>query len=240
MSERGKFIVFDGVDNSGKTTVAKIISDWLESSKVANELTHHPGSTPAGKDIRELLKHSPHTINPNAQALLFAADNSMFMNQILQPALDSGKWILGDRNNFISSLAYQIASGCSFEELDKVHAATSQTDKIDVLFIFRCGWAESQRRRELKGEEAPDRYEDGGKEYFEKLTNCYDRIIAEQPQRLSKFVKFSDDRMNVVYIDASKPLKDVVADVKNSIMAYAPELMQAIIDRARQQSLGSQ
>lgn len=221
MLDRGKFIVFDGVDNSGKTTVAKIIQEWLNERGISSKLTRHPGSTPVGKDIRNLLKHSPHPINPNAQALLFAADNSMFMSQVLEPALNAGEWVLGDRNNFISSLAYQIASGCSWEELDKVHDATAQTSKIDLLFIFRCNWGESQRRRLLKGIDAPDRYEDGGREYFEKLVNCYDRIVEEQPQRLSKFVKFSDGRMNCYYIDANRSLDDVVADIKHLISLHA-------------------
>jgi dTMP kinase len=225
MLERGKFIVFDGVDNSGKTTVAKIIWDMLEKEYgISASLTHHPGSTPVGKEIRQLLKHSPHDINPNAQALLFAADNSMFMNQILKPNLVEGKWVLGDRNNFVSSLAYQIASGCSWDELDKIHSATAQTDKIDLLFIFRCRWDESQRRRALKGDDTPDRYEDSGREYFEKLVNCYDRIVEEQSERLAKFVKFTGGRINCYYIDANRPLDQVLANVKEIIVKRFPEL----------------
>ena len=147
----GKFIVFEGVDNSGKTTVATQISDWLLNSEQINTLiTKHPGSTPVGQEIRTILKHSEHPINPTAQALLFAADNSMFINQILKPNINNGTWVIGDRNNFISSLAYQIASGCSWDELDKVHDATGQIIKIDLLIIFYCGWKESQRRKKLK------------------------------------------------------------------------------------------
>lgn len=220
----GKFIVFEGIDNSGKTTVSEQITAWLkEIHQIETLVTKHPGSTPIGQEIRGILKHSPHPINANAQALLFAADNSIFMEQILKPRLDEGKWVIGDRNNFISSLAYQIASGCSWDELDLVHQATKQLARIDLLLIFTCDYEESQRRRALKGLNEPDRYEDAGREYFDKLANCYNSLLETQESRLRRFVKedpttsiFKDD-VNAAYVDATLPLEEVVATVKDII-----------------------
>jgi len=218
----GKFIVFEGIDNSGKTTVSKRITSWLqEDFNIKTLVTHHPGSTPIGKEIRHILKHSPHPINANAQALLFAADNSIFMNQVLKPNLDEGKWVIGDRNNFVSSLAYQIASGCSFDELDYVHKATKQTAKIDLLFVFHCGYEESQRRRALKGEEGLDRFEDAGKEYFDKLAKCYGELTTTQFARLGQFVTrngLMGCNENIHDINAMQPLEDVVSEIKEIIL----------------------
>lgn len=221
----GKFIVFEGIDNSGKTTVSEKVSEWLRDEHgITSVLTRHPGSTPIGQEIRQILKHSPHPINANAQALLFAADNSIFMNQVLKPNLDEGNWVIGDRNNFISSLAYQIASGCSFDELDDVHKATRQVAQIDLLLVFQCDYEESQRRRALKAEELPDRFEDAGREYFDKLSNCYNQLIDSQHDRLKKFVSRQDlppflgHQPNVVYVDAMKPLDEVVDTVKGIIL----------------------
>lgn len=222
----GKFIVFEGVDNSGKTTVASEISEWLTAKNAKVHLTKHPGSTAIGQEIRYLLKHSEHAISPNTQALLFAADNSQFMNQILHPKLEEGDWVIGDRSNFISSLAYQIASGCSFDDMDKIHAATKQTDKIDLLFVFKCSWKESQRRRAFKADERPDRYEDGGREYFEKLVKCYERIRDEQFVRLAKFVHSREGRINCHYIDANKDLNSVISTVKMIILEHYPNIRE--------------
>lgn len=214
----GKFIVFEGIDNSGKTTVSKAIVDWLNDLDISAIITRHPGSTPIGQEIRQILKHSPHPINANAQALLFAADNSIFMNQVLKPNLDKGIWVIGDRNNFISSLAYQIASGCSLSELDDVHKATRQVSRMDLLFVFHCDYEESQRRRALKGEEVLDRFEDAGRKYFDKLSKCYNQLTDIQLERVSKFVKgFLGGGPNVVDIDAMLPLEDVIAQVKGVI-----------------------
>lgn len=230
----GKFIVFEGIDNSGKTTVSQKISEWLQAEyAIKSVLTRHPGSTPIGKEIRQILKHSPHPINANAQALLFAADNSIFMNQILKPNLDQGNWVIGDRNNFISSLAYQIASGCSFDELDDVHKATKQVAKIDLLLVFRCDYEESQRRRALKGEELPDRFEDAGREYFDKLSDCYNNLLKSEHERLKKFVvrqdfpPFMGYQPNAAYIDATKPLDEVVNTVKRLIVERLQPSLQA-------------
>lgn len=220
----GKFIVFEGIDNSGKTTVSEKISEWLrDEHEIVSVLTRHPGSTPIGQEIRGILKHSPHPINANAQALLFAADNSIFMNQVLKPNLDEGNWVIGDRNNFISSLAYQIASGCSFDELDDVHKATRQVAKMDLLLIFQCDYEESQRRRALKNEEALDRFEDAGREYFDKLSACYNNVLKTQHERLQKFVNKKDlppflgYQPNAHYVDAMKPFDEVIDDVKKII-----------------------
>jgi len=212
---RGKFIVFEGVDSTGKTTISTMIQKWLNEIGITSVFTKHPGSTAVGLELRQILKHSPHPINANAQALLFAADNSMFINQILEPELDKGNWVIGDRNNFISSMAYQIASGCSMEELDKVHDATLQTTKIDLLFIFNCSWKETKRRKQTRGQEQRDRYEDQGKDYFDKLASCYARIL-EDNVRLKKFLK---NPKAIYSIDANQPINRVFSAVKDGIIS---------------------
>jgi dTMP kinase len=222
---KGHFIVFEGIDNSGKTTVAKVIHKWLsQEKKIRSVLTRHPGSTPIGKDIRSLLKHSPHPINPNAQALLFAADNSLFTHQLLLPHLTEGTWVLGDRDNFISSLAYQIASGCSVDELLKVHAATERPKEamIDLLFIFHCGWEETRRRKAhdlaKTGQKLKvDRYEDEGKEYFNKLVHCYEHLHEQKEFDLTSYVR-SNDRLK--FINVERPLDEVIETVKGHLETY--------------------
>lgn len=212
--ENGKFIVLEGNDLAGKTTISQLVIKWLSSDhNIEATLTRHPGSTPVGKQLREILKHSPEPINSNAQALLFAADNSLFMDQILGPSIKQGKWIIGDRNNFISSLAYQISSGCSLEELDLIHDATTQTAKIDLLLIFKCDWLKAQSRKTIRNPSIPDRYEDAGRAYFENLIKCYDSI-ANDNIRLSKFM---NNTSNVYYIDANKEIDEVFNNVKSII-----------------------
>lgn len=213
----GKFIVFEGMDNTGKSTISELISYWLEAQNIPCVLTQHPGSTPVGQELRQILKHSKEKLGANAQALLFAADNSLFMENILKPNLDQDRWVIADRNNFISSLAYQIASGCSLEELDKVHNATKQTAKIDLLFILKCSWKEISRRKKVRekfnGKLKYDRFEDAPQEYINTLLSCYD-LIANDHQRLSKFL---NDPSKVVVIDVEKDFNQVMECIQNKI-----------------------
>lgn len=215
---KGKFIVFEGLDNTGKSTVSKIVVILLDAMGIECKLTRHPGSTEVGSELRNILKHSPHPINANAQALLFAADNSIFMDQILKPELEKGTWVIGDRNNFISSMAYQVASGCSLEELDKVHDATKMTAKMDLVLIFDCPAEERLRRRQLResidGKVQFDRFEDADLEYQRKLAECY-KGVAKDTARLSKFM---NDPSKVRIIDASRSLDEVIASVKEVII----------------------
>lgn len=235
ISKLGRAICYEGLDNSGKSTISTEVTKWLKLDHGIDAiLTKHPGATEAGREIRSILKHSPYEISPNAQALLFAADNSLFMSQVLKPMIEQGKWVISDRNNFISSLAYQISSGCSFDELDKVHAATLQTYQIDLLFIFRCDWETAYKRKLSKvlNEPGRDRYEDGGREYFDKLSKCYDSLMSDHAHRVAKFVKPANgqftDRLaedeispvvepNVHYIDASREQFSVLNEVKSII-----------------------
>ena len=225
--KKGHFIVFEGIDNSGKTTVAKVIHKWLSREKKINTiLTRHPGSTPIGQDIRRLLKHSPHPINPNAQALLFAADNSLFTHQLLIPSLKEGIWVIGDRDNFISSLAYQVASGCSIAELLKIHAATKRPREvmIDLLFIFHCGWEETRRRKQqdlLRNTKVGhkveiDRYEDKDRIYFNKLVDCYEHLHEQEDFDLSRYAHKNSLR----FIDVERSLDEVIEEVKGHLEAH--------------------
>lgn len=222
----GKFIVFEGMDNTGKSTISKLTSYWLESQNIPCVLTQHPGSTPVGQELRRILKHSKEELGANAQALLFAADNSLFMEHILKPNLDQNKWVISDRNNFISSLAYQIASGCSLEELDKVHDATKQTAQIDLLFILKCSWEEISRRKKVRekfeGKPEYDRFEDAPQEYINTLLKCYDQI-ANDHQRLSKFLT---NPSNVIIVDVEQDIGQVMDCIQDSIRSIFPQQLQ--------------
>ena len=70
----------------------------------------------------------------------------------------------------------------------------------------------------------PDRFEDAGREYFDKLSNCYNTLLDSQHARLSKFVNKKDlppflgYQPNAIYIDAMKPLAEVIDTVKGIIL----------------------
>lgn len=202
----GKQIVLCGVDTSGKSSIAGFLSAYLSSNSIDNIITRHPGATELGKSLRALLKQNKYS--PNTEALLFAADNSAYINDILIPSLEKDKVVIADRNNFISSMAYQIASGCSLEELDKIHDAVSKAPLIDLLIIYEINWDTYQIRSKIRNEKI-DSFENRGREYFESVSNAYKNLPES---RLVKFVKKKNYILNIHKIDATRNIDVVITN----------------------------
>ena len=101
---RGKFIVFEGGDGSGKTTFV----ERLKKEFPDFVYTQDPGGTSLGKQIRELLM-SGRTggIDVRAELLLFLASRAQMVSEVIRPALENGKTVISNRFA-LSSIAYQI------------------------------------------------------------------------------------------------------------------------------------
>lgn len=104
---RGKFITFEGVEGSGKTTQLSRAADFLQGHRVPCLTTAEPGGSPLGQKIRQLLLYESLTqITPEAELLLFGAARAQHVRETILPALMSGTWVLCDRFTD-ASLAYQ-------------------------------------------------------------------------------------------------------------------------------------
>jgi dTMP kinase len=108
---RGKFIVFDGLDGSGKGSQIKMLHDALTGAGVPAVCTRDPGGTPIGDRIRHvLLDYDLSQMDVRCEALLFMASRAQLLKEVIEPALAAGKACLCDR--FVSATcAYQGAAG---------------------------------------------------------------------------------------------------------------------------------
>jgi dTMP kinase len=113
---KGKFIVLDGPDGSGKSTQISRLANFLRSEGIEVVETQDPGGTPIGDKIRQLLKYGSNGIDVNTEVMLFMASRAQLVTDVIKPALKEGKTVLCDR--FISSTcAYQGANGYPFEDV---------------------------------------------------------------------------------------------------------------------------
>jgi dTMP kinase len=104
---KGIFIAFEGGEGTGKSTQSKLLAKWLEEQGKNVVLTHEPGGSDLGKELRHiLLGHQTGDISPRAEALIFAADRAHHVYQVIRPALERGDVVITDRY-FDSSAAYQ-------------------------------------------------------------------------------------------------------------------------------------
>ena len=104
---RGKFIVLEGIDTSGKSTQIQFLYEELNRRGVTTLKTRAPGGTPGGLDIRHLLVNGEaNRWGPTTELLLFLADRCHHIETMIEPALARGDWVVSDRYSD-STLAYQ-------------------------------------------------------------------------------------------------------------------------------------
>lgn len=102
----GLFITLEGGDGVGKSTQARLLTEWLESQGRTVVRTREPGGSELGVEIREIVLHHRGDISPRAEALLYAADRAHHIATVVRPALARGEIVLQDRY-LDSSVAYQ-------------------------------------------------------------------------------------------------------------------------------------
>ena len=99
------FVSFEGIDGSGKSTQARLLSARLQEAGSEVVLTREPGGTPLGEAVRDLLLHAG-DVAPWAEAALFAASRAQHVEELIRPALARGAVVVCDRY-VDSSVAYQ-------------------------------------------------------------------------------------------------------------------------------------
>ena len=105
--KKGIFITMEGPDGSGKTTQIELLKDYLEKAGYDVLITREPGGTVISEAIREIILNKDYTeMSPVTEMLLYASARAQLINEVIGPALDSGKAVISDR--FVdSSLVYQ-------------------------------------------------------------------------------------------------------------------------------------
>ena len=105
----GKFIVFEGMDGSGKSTAIQLMYDRLRELDIPVERTRIPGGTDISEQLRAILLSEHSHLEPETEFLLMQATRIETYNKIIKPAINNGKWVLCDRFG-TSSYAYQYAA----------------------------------------------------------------------------------------------------------------------------------
>lgn len=106
--DKGKFIVFEGGEGSGKTRHSNAIAARLEEGGTQLIRTHEPGGTTIGALIRKAILHENNApVYPRTELFLFLADRAQHIDEVIKPALDEGTTVLCDRFSG-STFAYQL------------------------------------------------------------------------------------------------------------------------------------
>ncbi len=202
--KEGKFIVLEGIDGSGTTTLANKMHAALLDLEVPVHVTEEPSQGPIGSLIRQVL-HGRFVSTGFAgqapswatMALLFGADRLDHLESEILPNLGDGINVISDRY-LHSSLVYQTVTSGDDASLDWVAAVNRFARKPDIIFFLDVTAEEAQRRRLARRI---------GHELYEDLP--LQQKIAEKYREI--FASYGDGE--VVTVDANVPLEKVVEKV---------------------------
>src|SRR5438132_1882406 len=195
MSRCGKFITFEGLDGTGKSTQLGKLATALRAAGVKVVETREPGGTPTGEKIRRvLLDSSTDGLSPLTEMALMFASRAQHIAEVIQPALEQGSIVLCDRFTD-STEAYQ-GSGRrlgseSVLSLHRVLCGDLQPDLTILLDSDVAASVERARRRNKaqagkngRGRNDENRFEQESRAFFGRVRLKYLEIAAREPQRV--------------------------------------------------------
>jgi dTMP kinase len=204
----GRLITVEGLDGAGKTTLVAGVTRELAARGRELLVLREPGGVELSERIRVLVKDPELTVDPRAEALLYAAARAQLVAEQLVPLLESGQWVLLDR--FVdSSLAYQGAGReLGVEAIRTLNAFATGGLEPDRTLLLRIDPAVGRAR--IADREA-DRLELAGEAFFAAVAQAYDELAAAEPERFA-------------VIEADRPPEQVLAD---ALAALEPLLSSA-------------
>jgi len=191
---RGILIALEGIDGSGKTTLAHNLFSLLQEKHGNVILTREPGATALGKEVRELIHHQTIPLSGPAQYLLFAADRAQHFAEVIIPGLQEKKIIISDRMAD-SSLAYQCyGNGLDFEMVRTINAWTMNNIIPDITIFVHVPVSVALERVNKRGNvsayEKQETFLHAVAQGFEKLYKNRDDVIIIDGTQTEETLKF--------------------------------------------------
>ena len=195
MISRGLFITVEGGEGVGKSTNIEYLEQHLKSQGVDLVLSREPGGTPLAENIRQLLLQvGDEPVSEITELLLMFAARAQHIQQVIEPALAAGQWVLCDR---FTDATYAYQSGgrgmaaATVQQLERLVQGELRPDYTLLLDApVEVGMQRARGRGEL------DRFEREQLDFFHRVRNTYLKLAEE-----------SSGRYRI--IDASLPLDQV-------------------------------
>lgn len=193
--KNGLLLTIEGIDGSGKTTLAHNLYAHLTALGYPTILTREPGATDFGKQIRAIVQSQAGTIAPESEYLLFAADRAHHFKEIVIPALTSGKIVISDRMAD-SSVVYQgYGRGLDKEMITTINRWTMQGITPDITIYVQVS-PETAMHRITARNEKMTAFEQEKQLFIEKLISGFNILFKNQPHVIE--IDGEGDQYNVL------------------------------------------
>lgn len=192
---RGTYIALEGIEGAGKSTVAVALAELIAGGGHDVMTVREPGGTPTGEKVREILLETDGSVAPWPEALLFSAARAQLAVDVVEPALQTGIWVVSDRSVY-SSLAYQGAGrGLGIDAVRAVNEPGLGPTWPDHVALLQLGVADGLSRQQV-----PDRIGAAGHGFLARVADGFAYLAAAEPDRF-------------IVVDATMPIADVAAEI---------------------------
>ena len=199
---RGRFITVEGIEGVGKSTNLSFVANELRRAGHAVVESREPGGTPLGEKIRELLLGPETRIAPLTELLLMFAARATHLDEVIRPALGSGKWVVCDRFTDASHAYQGGGRGLPAATIDTLATLVQGDLRPDLTLLLDAPLEVAQERQAGRGHR--DRFEQESAVFFGRVRKVYLDIATRDPGR-------------VRLIDAARPLAEVQEDIRRAL-----------------------
>jgi dTMP kinase len=193
MADPGVFIVFEGIDGSGKSTHIKLLAKELRGRGLHVLETSEPSRDRIGTFIREYAERNVDRFTLETETLLFAADRYEHVKKVIAPALELGQVVISDRY-FYSSIAYQGATGI---DLDWIREMNRFAPRPDLGLLL-----------DITAEHSLERVNDRAKTVFE---------VSDYLRKVRDIYLGMVEAGELAKVDADRPKNVVGAEIKDLV-----------------------
>ncbi|MFN6962768.1 MAG: dTMP kinase [Pyrinomonadaceae bacterium] len=205
----GKFITFEGIDGSGKSTQMRLLVACLRVLGLEVVPTFEPGDTPLGRRLRQAFLEVEEEVVPMAELLLFAADRAQHVEHLIRPAIEAGKIVISDRYAD-ATYAYQGAGrGFDAETIDSVIRLATGGLKPGLTLFFDIPVETALERLSSRGgsEAVSNRMDFETAEFYTRVRQAYLGIAEREPERFR-------------VVDASGSVDDIHSAVRETVEQF--------------------
>jgi dTMP kinase len=171
-SPLGTFVVVEGPEGAGKSTLVRAVGARLLAEGVQMLPVREPGGTPVAEAARKLALRSRHELSAAAELFLILAARADLVARVIRPALDAGQVVLADRFD-LSTRAYQVAGrGLPAEDVDAALRLATGGLVPDLTLVLDVP-VDVGRERQRKARKVQDRFEREDDPFHQRVRAAY-------------------------------------------------------------------
>lgn len=199
---KGRFITFEGIEGSGKSTQMAVLADDLRKEGWEVALTREPGGTKLGEGIRELLLDARnHEMALKTELLLYLASRAQHLEEMILPALEKGHIVLCDRFGE-ATVAYQgYGRRLPLDRIRELNRYVTEGRSPDLTLLLDVEARRGLAR--IRSRSSRDRLEQERVEFYERVRRGYLKLAQKNPRRM-------------VVINANRNFQAVARDIRRA------------------------